>query len=493
MKTKIIIAFFSLIISMSSYGSSAPNVSFPDFADIVAPLLPAVVNISTVHYPEKHNKGQSKRYSQEDNPMELFNEFFEKFGIPPQQFDDSFSDRKVVSLGSGFFIDEKGHIVTNYHVIKDADEINVKMYDNTALTARVIGTDPRTDLALLKVEYSKDLPFVKFGNSAQARTGSWVIAIGNPYSLGSTVSAGIISSTAREIDVTSNGIVDEYIQTDAAINPGNSGGPLFNTNGEVIGVNRAIQTTSPNGGNIGLGFAIPASIAKNVVEQLKLHGKISRGMLGIRIQSVSDEIAESLSMKTPYGALVVEIDPGEAGDKAGVQVSDIIIEYNGKEIKTSNKLPRLVAETPIGSKVKLKVLRNGKQVELEAIIVESKSNSALAQKPKKEDRLNLRNGAITKHGILFGNITPEVQNEYGLNAGVTGIIVIKIDYASSWVRKGLLKGDLITAVNQQPIKNIKDFEAAYNHAVKEKRKNILLLVKRQDATLFVPVPIEEEK
>ncbi|MDF2965472.1 MAG: mucD [Rickettsiaceae bacterium] len=494
MRLKTIIICLLLSLSFNSFASTERvALNLPDFADVVEPLLPAVVNISTIHYPEKQGKGNARKRFPEDNSLDLFNEFLERFGIPPQQFDDSFSDRKIVSLGSGFIIDAKGYIVTNYHVIKDADEINIKMYDSTELVARVIGSDPRTDLALLKVEYSKELPFVNFGNSTQVRAGNWVIAIGNPYRLGGTVTAGIVSSPAREVEVGGNGIVDEYIQTDAAINKGNSGGPLFNLKGEVIGVNTAIHATSPNGGNIGIGFAIPAAIAKNVIDQLKQHGKITRGMLGIKIQPITEEIAESLNMKASHGALVVEIDKGEAGDRAGLQVGDIIVEYNGVEVKSSSKLPRLVAETPIGSKAKLKVLRSGKKVELEAEIRESKNKDMSDVKPKKEERLNLKDGTINKHGILFGNLTPEVQKEYGLSAGATGIIVIKIDYSSNWLRKGLLKGDLITAVNQQPIKNVKDFELAYNNAVKEKRKNMLLLVKRQDATLFIPVPLDENE
>jgi serine protease Do len=494
MKIKSIIVGFLLLIHSYSFAAIEQTTArLMDFAEIVEPLLPAVVNISTVQYPQKQQKGKAPKPYQEENPMDLFNEFLERFGVPPQQFDDSFADRKVISLGSGFIVDPKGFIVTNYHVIKDADEINIKMYDSTELVARVIGSDPRTDLALLKVEFTKDLPFVKFGNSAQVKAGSWAIAIGNPYRLGSTVTAGIVSSPAREVDVSANGIVDEYIQTDAAINPGNSGGPLFNIKGEVIGVNRAIQTTSPNGGNIGIGFAIPASMAENVINQLKQYGQVNRGMLSIKIQAVSEEIAESLNMKSSNGALVVEVEKGGAGDKAGLQVGDIIIEYNGTEIKSSSKLPRLVAETPIGNKAKIAVLRNGKRVELEAQINETKAADTAAPKLKKEERLNLKDGTLNKHGILFGNITPEVQKEYGLSQGATGIIVIKIDYHSSWLRKGLLKGDLIAAVNQQPIKNVKEFDAAYNNAIKEKRKNILLLVKRQDNTLFIPVPLDDSE
>ncbi len=493
LSTNIIITLTITFLSLSSFAALEKSINLPDFAEVVEPLLPAVVNISTVHYPKKHDKSGAKKYYQEENPLDLFNEFIERFGIPPQQFDEPFLDRKLVSLGSGFIVDSKGYIVTNYHVIKDADEINIKLQDNTELIAKVIGSDPRTDLALLKVEYSKDLPYVKFGDSNSVKAGNWVIAIGNPYRLGGTVTAGIVSSIAREIDVLSNGIVDEYIQTDAAINPGNSGGPLFNAKGEVIGVNRAIQSTSPTGGSIGIGFAIPSATAQKVVEQLKLHGKISRGMLGIKIQAVSEDIAESLNMKTPSGALVVDIDKGGVGDKAGLQIGDIVIEYNGTEIKNSTKLSRLVSETPLGTMAKIVVLRQGKKVELQAIIRESENKNLKDEPKKKEDRLNLHDGIIKKHGILFGNITPEVRQEYGLSAGAVGIIVIKVEHTSSWMRKGLLKGDLVSAVNQQPIKNIKEFEAAYNLAVKEKRKHMLLLVRRQDTTLFVPVPLLEEK
>lgn len=489
MRRGIILAFITVLFSTNTF---ALNPSIPDFADIAEPLLPAVVNISTVHYPKKAEKRQPKKGYQEENPLDFFNEFLEKFGIPPHNFEEPFLNQELISLGSGFIIDPKGYIVTNYHVIKDADKINVKLHNNTELMAKIVGIDPRTDIALLKVEYTEDLPFVKFGNSSTVRTGNWVIAIGNPYRLGGTLTVGVVSATAREVDILSNGIIDEYIQTDAAINPGNSGGPLFNIAGEVIGVNRAIQSSSPHGGNIGIGFAIPSSIAQKVVKELKEHGKVSRGMLSIKILSVSDEIAESLGMKTPHGALVAEVIKGGSGDKAGIQVGDVIVEYNGKEIKTANTLSRLVSETPIGNNVKLKILRNGKYIELQTIIREGEIKDLTNPKGMQQDEQLPYEGTVKKHGVLLGNITPEIRQRYSLSPNVSGIIILKIDYSSNWIKKGLQKEDIIVSINQQPIKNVTDFEMLYNQAKKDKKKHILLSLKRYNNNLFIAVPIDDE-
>ena len=333
---------------------SLPPANHSGFADIVDDLLPAVVNISsTTNYGEAQDHPDLPQFPEGSPFQDFFEEFMERRqGMPfePQ-----------ASLGSGFVIDaENRYVITNNHVIRDADEVRVTFYDDETLTAEVIGTDEKTDIAVLKVEGDKKLTAVKFGDSSVLRVGDWIVAIGNPFGLGGTVTAGIISARQRDINA---GPYDDFLQTDASINRGNSGGPMFDMNGEVIGINTAIF--SPSGGSVGIGFAIPSQLAEPVVEQIIKYGRTRRGWLGVRIQSVTDEIAESLSLTAAEGALVASITPDGPAEGANLETGDVILEVNGQPVKEMRELPRIVAETPIGSVAKLTLWRDGKKVTAE--------------------------------------------------------------------------------------------------------------------------------
>lgn len=454
----------------------ATQAAYPSFADVVEPLMPAVVNIYTVKYKKFANS--RKKPFPEAFPFDQFSDLFEQFNMP-FNFEEMYSDPKAVSLGSGFIIDGSGFIVTNYHVVNNVDEINIKFLDNTELSAKLIGSDQRTDLALLKVEAKKQLPFVKFGNSSKARVGDWIITIGNPFGLGGTVTVGIISSKGRDIGGI-DGIVDDFIQTDAAINSGNSGGPAFNLAGEVIGINTAIYT--PTGVNVGIGFAIPSNTAQNIIEQLKKVGKISRGRLDVTIQEVTPEIAEGLGLKESMGALIVDVQPGGSGDKAGLKSGDIVIEFAGQPVKTSRKLQVLVAETPIDTDVKIIVIRDGKNHELIAKITENDKT------PLKSNKKAISSASIEKNNITFSNPTDELRQKFAIKENINGVIVTNIE--KNQKNYGLMIGDLVAAVNQQPITSVDQLNAIYENAVATKKQNIVLLVKRRGTNVFIALPVK---
>jgi serine protease Do len=457
------------------------------FADIVEPLMPAVVNVYSTKYHKKQNHLPHAPMPQfpKGSPFEQFNEFFERFDAP---IDEIYSDPKANSLGSGFIIDETGYIVTNHHVIEGADEINVKLGDDE-LPAKLIGSDQRTDLALIKIESKTKLPFVKFGDSSKARVGDWIIAIGNPFGLGGTVTAGIVSSKGR--DINNAGIVDDFIQTDAAINGGNSGGPMFNVHGEVIGVNTAIF--SPSGTNIGIGFAIPSTTAQNVIAQLKEHGKVSRGLLNIQIQEVTSEIAEGLGLKESSGALITDVEAGGDGDVAGLRPGDIIVEFNGLQIKNSRKLQIAVAETPINTMAKIIVLRGNKKLELQCLIKDrEKKTSSKKIEVDKTNKDSAKPQSFEQQGIVFSKLTPELSERFGIKSTEHGVVITSVQ-RKNFGFLGLATGDLILSANQQEILSLDDLKKAYKLAKELKRQNIVFLAKRGSATLFVAMPLELEK
>lgn len=440
------------------------------FADIVEPLIPAVVNV----YSLKYNKGKVAPFNPFDGfPFDQFNNFFEQFDNNNSAFEETYSNPKAISLGSGFITDPTGYIVTNYHVIRNADEINVKLNDNTELPAKVIGSDQKTDLALLKVEPKKLLPFVKFGDTNKARVGDLVFAIGNPFGFGGTVTSGIISSKGRDIS-DDGGIVDNFIQTDASINAGNSGGPLFNVYGEVIGINTAIF--SPSGTNVGIGFAIPSSTAQNVIEELKKHGKISRGKLDISIQEITPELAEGLGLKDQAGVLVVEVSPGGAAHKAGIKAGDVITEFNGEQVKNSRKLQILVAEAPVNKEIKVSIIRNDKK---EDLVIKIDDKEATAKKQSKD--------SFAISGITFSDINNEIRQKFSIKEKIEGVLVTSV--AKNEKHYGLRVGDLVLALNQQHIINIDQFKKAYDTAKRLQKKNVVLLVKRYGTHLFIPIPV----
>lgn len=479
MLKRYILLLIILFQSLPSYPLNAAAVSREGFADIVEPLMSAVVNVYTVQYPTKNKK--QKRLNPFGNMQDPFSKFFEGFDFP-FGLDEIYTNPQAMSLGSGVVISSEGYIVTNHHVIENADEVNVKLSDNTELSAKIIGSDQRTDLALLKVESKKPLSYVKFGDSSKARVGDWVIAIGNPFGLGGTVTVGIISSKGRDIDTDTMGIVDDFIQTDAAINSGNSGGPMFNMNGEVIGINTAIF--SPSGSNIGIGFAIPSATASKVVEQLKDHGKVSRGMLNIKIQEITPEIADAMDMPDSQGVLVMEVGKGGAGEKAGLKTGDIIVKIGAVEVKNARKLQIAVAETPVNTETVVTVLRDGKKKELKCRITEAERDLKISNASSPEAITKLETSLET-HGVTFGNINEDWLGN--ANMPSSGVVVEQVKPGSMW--KKLMRGDLILSVNQMPIDSVDDIDRILKKATENKKKHIVLFVKRYNASFILALPL----
>lgn len=457
------------------------------FADIVEPLIPAVVNISTIEYVNSKSENAEKDPLQEKKPLDFINDFLERLNIP-LNLEEVDQNPKNVPLGSGFIIEPNGLIVTNYHVIANVEKINIKLADNTELPAKLIGSDTKTDLALLKIDREEPLPFVEFGDSNDARVGDWIIAIGNPFgNLGGTVTAGIISSKGRDIDIDTDNIVDNFIQTDAAINNGNSGGPMFNWDQKVIGVNTAIF--SPLGTNIGIGFAIPSNTAKPIIERLKKDGKINRGRLGVTIQDLTEEISEGLGLKDTSGVLVAKVQKDGPGDKAGIKTGDIIIEFAGIPVKNTKKLRVIIADAPIDQEVKVKILRDKKEFELPIKVTADNEeiNKDLAERVNKEAVTNKgdNNLSITKNNITFSNLTQELRQKYTIPQDKTGVVITNINEEENSFKIG----DLITNVNQENIEDISKLEQLYENAKKSNKQNILLLIERGDRYMFVPLQV----
>jgi len=476
----ITLAMLLTIISISQ-ASEMPD----SFAPMVKDLMPSVVNISTTQTVE----GSATPFEgfnfevPPGSPFEGLPELFKRF----QQFNEAPLQQKVSSLGSGFIIDASGYIVTNNHVVEKAEEISVILSDDTRLEAKVVGTDPKTDVAILKVESDKPLPAVKWGSSDDAEVGDWVIAIGNPFGLGGSVSAGIISARARDINA---GPFDDFLQTDAAINRGNSGGPLFNIRGEVIGVNTAIF--SPSGGNVGIGFATPSALIMPIISQLKEHGRTFRGWLGVKIQGVSEDIADSLGLDSDSGALVVEVTPDSPADKAGVSVGDVILSFKNKEVETMRKLPRMVAETKAGSSAPITVWRDGKTKKLSVKLGELPVESSLASASKPGSNKESKDLANSEE--LLGMWVQPLDNEHRKLLGikdpnVEGLLVMKTDGKSEAAKKGIIRGDIIIKANQEKVSSISDLEKAISRAKSNKRKAILLLLQRGQSTQFIALPV----
>lgn len=427
------------------------NASRYSFADIVEPLIPAVVNISTIEYVNSKSEAVEKDPLQEKKPLDFINDFLERLNIP-LNLEEVGPTLKAMPLGSGFIIEPNGLIVTNYHVIANVSKINVKLADNTELPAKLIGSDTKTDLALLKIDVEEPLPFVEFGDSNDARVGDWVIAIGNPFgNLGGTVTAGIISSKGRDIDIDTNNIVDNFIQTDAAINNGNSGGPMFNLDQKVIGVNTAIF--SPLGTNIGIGFAIPSNTAKPIIERLKKDGKINRGRLGVTIQDLTEEISEGLGLKNTNGVLVSKIQKDDPGDKAGIKTGDIILEFAGQTVKNTKRLRVIVADIPVDQEVKVKVLRDGEAIELPIKMTadnEEVKQEAVEENIEKVTKKEDNGTSIVKSNITFSNLTEELKQKFSISADKVGLVITNVEGEDSRFRVG----DLVSNVNQESISDI---------------------------------------
>jgi serine protease Do len=475
-----------------AYARAAPD----SFADLAAKLLPAVVNVASSTTVTARNGGPGPDFPMFP-PGSPFEQFFKDFlnrnhpggqggqGGPGGHPDQPAPERRMQSLGSGFIVDPSGIVVTNNHVIDGADEITVTLQDNTSLKATVIGRDDRMDIAVLQVKPDKPLPAVTFGDSDASRVGDWVLAIGNPFGLGGSVTAGIVSARGRDIR---QGPYDEFIQTDAAINKGNSGGPLFNMDGEVIGINTAIY--SPSGGSIGIGFSIPANLAKNVVAQLREFGRPRRGWLGVRIQPVTPEIAESLGLHDTMGSLVAGVVPGGPAEAAKIHNGDIILKFNGQDVKENHALPLIVAETTIGSEVPVMLMRDGKQVTVTAKVGELPDDQQVASvdKPAKPEDAT-KPTAIAGLGLSLSPITSDVRDKYQLGANQKGVVVTDVAPDGSAAGRGLKPGDVIVEVQQEPVSTPADVQTRVDSVRKQDRKSVLMLIQRQDNLQWVPVPL----
>jgi serine protease Do len=460
----------------------------PDgIADVAEQVIDSVVNISTSQNVEAHN-GPLPQLPNDPQLDELFRDFFNRRGQGGQGDQNRTpAPRRVNSLGSGFIIDASGIVVTNNHVIADADEITVILNDGTRLKATLLGKDTKVDLAVLKVTTDKPLKAVKFGDSDKLRLGEWVIAIGNPFSLGGTVTAGIVSAKNRDI---SSGPYDSYIQTDAAINRGNSGGPLFNLDGDVIGVNTLI--ISPSGGSIGIGFAVPSKTVAGVVDQLRQFGELRRGWLGVRIQSVTDEIAESLNIKPARGALIAGVDDKGPAKPAGLEPGDVVVTFDGKEIKEPKDLSRIVADTAVGKEVDVIIIRKG-QEETHKVTLGRLDDPDKAQPASAKTKDDPVDKPVTQKalGLDLATLSKDLRTRYKIKDGVKGVLITGVDGTSDAADKRLSAGDVIVEVAQEAVSSGADIKKRVDQLKKDGKKSVLLLVSNADGELrFVALSVQ---
>ncbi|SDW30385.1 Do family serine endopeptidase [Roseicitreum antarcticum] len=456
--------------------------SRPDsFADLVEQVSPAVVNITTTTTVATQLGSDQMPRLPEGSPFEdFFQDFFDN---PGQGGPERPRPRQSQALGSGFVISADGYLVTNNHVIEGADEINIEFFSGLELPATLVGTDPATDIALLKVEHDEPLPFVSFGDAEASRVGDWVLAVGNPLGQGFSVSSGIISARGRALQ----GNYDDYIQTDAAINRGNSGGPLFNLDGQVIGINTAIL--SPTGGSIGIGFAMSSNVATDVVDQLREFGETRRGWLGVRIQNVTNDVAEALGLDAERGALVTDVMEGPSRD-GGVQTGDVIVEFDGGPVADTRDLVRRVADAGVGRAVDVVVFREGDEVTLSVTLGQREvaeaagsTGPAAPQEPAMSEMM----------GLTLEPVTPALRTELDLTDGIEGLFVRDIDEMSEAWQKGVRAGDIITEAGQQPVLSASDLTARVEEAREAGRRSILLLLRRAGDPRFVALTVAEEE
>ncbi len=465
-----------------SWARQAPE----SFADLAQKVTPAVVNIST-EWSANASMGMAEQGQENPyGPGSPFEEFFKRFfgeswpGAKGMPHGPKSNGGRIRALGSGFVISPDGYVVTNNHVVEQAEKIEVKLSNDGTYPAKLVGRDVKTDLALLKIDADRPLPYVKFGDSHAVRVGDWVMAVGNPFGLGGTVTVGVISARGRDID---GGSLVDFLQIDAPINRGNSGGPSFDLNGDVIGVNSAIY--SPNGGNIGIGFAIPSNLAKDVIAQLREHGSIERGWLGVEVQPVTPEIAQGFGLDDPKGALVSSVVPDSPAATAGIKSGDIILNWNGKEISHLKELPRMVAATPVGKSVDVTVWRNKAEHDLQV---------TTAKMPGEEQVANARPVApgvveIPGTGLFLADLTPGMRGRFGIGDQVKGVLIVDVGQDSVAAAQGLQEGDVIMSVGLQPVQSTGDVAKQIEDTHKHGDSVATLLVSRNDAQRFVALPI----
>jgi serine protease Do len=463
------------------------------FAPLVKRVLPAVVNISVTEKASADDLSDQMPESFRGTPFEDFlRRFFDqrngggRLGAQPfsEGPDEHRGGFKGIALGSGFIVDPSGYIVTNNHVVGEAAKVQVILQDDSKYTAQIVGRDPRTDLAVLKIEADKPLPYVSFGDSGEAQIGDWVVAVGNPFGLGGSVTTGIVSARGRDIHT---GQFDDFLQIDAPINRGNSGGPTFNLSGQVIGINTAIY--SPNGGSVGIGFAVPSNVAKTVVGELEKRGKVSRGWLGVQIQEVTPAIAANLGLKGDQGALVAVVTPKSPGFEAGLEQGDVILSFNGAPVKQLRDLPRLVAGVAPGSAASLTVWRNGQVSELHTNVGEAPENPRVASasdEPSGAERADAL-------GMHFAALTEERRREARVGREVHGVIIAGVDSGSPADSLGLASGDVLVSINQQPVHSPQEAAQKLREIAKSPQKNVLLLLNRHGVSQYVGVDLSKDE
>jgi serine protease Do len=491
----------AILLGAAGAVMSAPAVSVPalargpdGIADVAEKVIDAVVNISTSQTVEAKGGGggEGRGAMPQLPPGSPFEEFFDDFfknrrGGQGGKGGD-LQPHKTNSLGSGFIIDSSGLVVTNNHVISEADEISVILNDGTRLKAQLLGKDQKTDLALLQVKPDKPLKAVKFGDSDKLRLGEWVVAIGNPFSLGGTVTAGIVSARNRDIN---SGPYDNYIQTDAAINRGNSGGPLFNLDGDVVGINTAI--ISPTGGSIGIGFSVPSKTAMPVIEQLRQFGETRRGWLGVKIQQVTDEIADTLNLKPARGALVAGIDDRGPAKPSGIEAGDVIVKFDGKDIKEMRDLPRVVADTPVGKDVEVVIVRKGQELTKTVKLgrLEDTDQKLAAATPNKDAAPEQKSVVQKALGLNLANMSDELRKKYKIKDSVKGVVITGVDAGTPAADKRLSPGDVVVEVAQEEDKTAVDLQKRIDQLKKDGRKAALLLVSNAEGELrFVALSLQ---
>ncbi len=456
--------------------SASVRIAPPSFANLIEAVQPAVVSIASSHTVGDASRGQMPELEfPEGSP-------FKKF------FEDQFKGRKphgrpggeMQAMGSGFVIDPDGYIVTNNHVIEGADEVTVILHDGSRHKAEIKGRDPKTDLALLKIESEIELPYVRFGDSDKAKVGDWVVAVGNPFGLGGSVSAGIISARGRDIQ---SGPYDDYLQIDAPINRGNSGGPLFDASGKVVGINTAIF--SPSGGSVGIGFAIPAALAEPVIAELKSDGRVARGWLGVHIQSIDEALAESMDLEDDEGALVSSVEPESPADRSGMKVGDVILEFGDQEVENARALPRMVANTDKGDKVQVTVWRDGERKSLDVTLgsLPGEETVAMAESQEADDD-------TPKLGLSLSALSKEAKKHFNVSDDEVGVLIVDVVRDGPASKQGLQRGDIITRVGQTKVTKPEEVVSAVKRAAEKEHKTVLLLIKRAGMSRFVAVPLE---
>ncbi len=484
------VALLSFVLVAPAFARGAPD----GFADLVVKVKPAVVNISTTQKadgPQARGDMPQMPDLPEDSPLR---DFFEKFfqnrpGTPGGPGQAPRAERRVNALGSGFIIDPAGYVVTNNHVIAKATDIKVKLTDGSEHTAKLIGRDEKTDLALLKIESSKPLPFVPWGDSDKAREGDWILAVGNPFGLGGTVTAGIISARGRDL---SSGPYDDYMQIDAPINRGNSGGPSFNMDGQVIGINTAIF--SPSGGSVGIGFAVPANMAKIVIDELRNTGRVDRGWLGVQIQPVTDDVAAALGLKEAKGALVAGLTDNSPAGKAGIKQGDVIVSFNGAKIGELRDLTRAVAATRKDTKAQVVVLRQGKPTTIGVMIAAmpgADKVAAAAPDTGKAEPAKMPETGIEQLGLKLAPASADTRQRFGLKDEVKGAVIVGIDADAPAAERGIQLGDVIVGIGQDRVSSVTDVVSKVKQAADQKQKAVLLLIDRKGNERYVPVPLSK--